>query len=106
MEEFKTQHANVPPAERNPNQPTAEANRELRSIVNAASELTKEQRVLVFKRMNSGPSFQPSTELEAANDNVFTKELEPFFEQIGAVEEKYGRDIVAELAGLYGADRV
>ena len=71
--------------------PYAEATRELRKgVMSNMKDISPSLRKSAIERMLMGPEF-PSP------DPV----LEPIFEQIAAVEEKYGQETVAELAAFY-----
>lgn len=86
----------APQAESGPDPVLVETNAALRNIVTELGAIDKGvDRVPVFQRMFKGP--------EVVADNP---ELLPFFDKIAAIEEKYGREAVAEIATLYGADRL
>lgn len=68
----------------------AEISRELQGIIRGMTDIDGISRKAVFKRMIMGP--------EAASE---APELVSFFEQITAVEDKYGRERVAELSAFY-----
>lgn len=68
----------------------AEINRELKDIVRNSTELSRESRRSLFDRMLQGPGITSED-----------PEVTSFYDQIAEVEEKYGREKVAEIAAFY-----
>ena len=88
-------------AEPNPEKnPYAEANRELRNdVIPNMKDLSPELRKSAFDRMVLGPDFSlpEDVTIEPETQEIFDQ----LIGQIADVEERYGREIVAELAAFY-----
>lgn len=89
MEGFKNGRK-IPESEYPEKNVYAEVNSELRDIIRGLPSIDKGLRKTVFDRMLQGPDM-------LTEDPI----LEPFFEQIAAIEERYGRERVAEMATFY-----
>jgi hypothetical protein len=90
MEGFNIERS-IPESESNSEKNVyAEINRELREIIRNSMSIPKEARRSLFDRMIQGPELT-STDPEVAS----------FFEQIADIEEKYGKEHVAEVAAFY-----